>query len=74
MRALEDPRVARWGDDHIVLEYTDDYPLHRGMVVVVVFDGDTIKSENTYYTSFVSFASGMMDGEFAQMRGVTPLS
>ena len=38
LRALDDPRVARWGSDHIVLEYTDDYPLHRGMVVVVHID------------------------------------
>lgn len=54
LRALADPRVARWGEDHIVLEYTDDYPLHRGMVVIVVFDGDKIQSENTYYSSAVT--------------------
>jgi hypothetical protein len=57
LRALDDPRVTRWGDDHIVLEYTDDYPLHRDMVVIVVFDGDKIKSENTYYRS-----AGRRDG------------
>jgi hypothetical protein len=39
------------GEDHIVLEYTYDYPLHRGMVVIVVFDDDKIKGENTYYSS-----------------------
>ena len=52
LRALDDPRVARWGSDHIVLEYTDDYPLHRGMVVVVHFDGDgRVRSENTYFAA-----------------------
>lgn len=51
LRALDDPQITRWGDDHCVIEYSDDYPLHRGMVVVVHFDGDRVKSENTYYTS-----------------------
>lgn len=52
LRALDDPRVARWGEDHIVLEYTDDYPLHRGMVVVVHFDADgRVSSENTYFAT-----------------------
>ena len=52
LRALDDPRVARWGSDHIVLEYTDDYPLHRGMVVVVHFDAEgRVRSENTYFAT-----------------------
>ncbi len=52
LRALDDPRVARWGDDHVVLEYTDDYPLHRGMVVVVHFAADgRVRSENTYFST-----------------------
>lgn len=52
LRALDDPRVARWGDDHVVLEYSDDYPLHRGMVVVVHFDADgRVRSENTYFAT-----------------------
>ena len=49
LRALDDPAVARWGEDHCVLEYTDDYPCHRNMVVVIHFEGDRVKSENTYY-------------------------
>lgn len=49
LRALDDPEVTHWGDDHCVIEYTDDYPYHRNMVVVVHFDGDKVKSENTYY-------------------------
>jgi hypothetical protein len=49
LRAIDDPRVAQWGDDHLVLEYSSDYPLHRGMVVVVHFDASgRIRSENTY--------------------------
>lgn len=48
-RALDDPAVARWGEDHCVLEYTDDYPEHRNMIVVIHFEGDKVKSENTYY-------------------------
>jgi hypothetical protein len=52
LRALDDPGVARWGDDHLVLEYTDEYPLHRGMVVVVHFDTDgLVRSENTYFAT-----------------------
>jgi hypothetical protein len=52
LHALDDPCVARWGDDHVVLEYTDDYPLHRGMVVVVHFDaGGRVRSENTYFAT-----------------------
>lgn len=49
LRALDDPAVARWGEDHCVLEYTDDYPHHRNMVVVIHFEGDRVRSENTYY-------------------------
>ena len=52
LRALDDRAVAHWGDDHVVLEYTQDYPLHRGMVVVVHFDGQgRIRSENTYFAT-----------------------
>jgi hypothetical protein len=38
LRALDDRAVAHWGNDRVVLEYTNTYPLHRGMVVVVHFD------------------------------------
>jgi hypothetical protein len=52
LRALDDRRVAHWGDEHVVLEYTEDYPLHRGMVVVVHFDAQgRILSENTYFAN-----------------------
>ena len=49
LRALDDPAVTKWGEDHCVLEYTDDYPHHRNMIVVVHFEGDKVKSENTYF-------------------------
>jgi hypothetical protein len=52
LHALDDLEVARWGDDHLVLEYDDRYPLHRGMVVVVHFDNDgRVRSENTYFAT-----------------------
>jgi hypothetical protein len=52
LRALDDPRVAHWGSEHLVLEYTADYPLHRGMVVVVHFsESGHIVSENTYFAT-----------------------
>jgi hypothetical protein len=52
LRALDDPGVARWGADHLVIEYSSDYPLHRGMVVVVHFDAEgRVRSENTYYAT-----------------------
>lgn len=70
LRALDDPRVARWGDDHCVLEYTDDYPLHRGMVVVIHFDGDMVKSENTYFTSAGRLQAIPRDEAFEAIPGV----
>ena len=71
LRALADPRVTRWGEDHIVLEYTDDYPLHRGMVVIVVFDGDKIKSENTYYSSAGTRDVGSLPAQARREEGRT---
>jgi hypothetical protein len=63
LRALDDPAVTRWGEDHCVIEYNETYPLHCGMVVVVHFKDDLIVSENTYFTSArgftQSFAGGM---------------
>lgn len=71
LRALDDPHVARWGEDHIVLEYTDGYPLHRGMVVVVHFEGDRLKSENTYHTTAERAKTAVFDEAFEQVPGVT---
>lgn len=71
LRALDDPVVARWGDDHCVLEYSDDYPLHKGMVVVIHFDGDKVKSENTYFTSVQRFVGTFPPDAFVGVPGVT---
>lgn len=71
LRALDDPAVARWGENHCVLEYTDDYPLHRGMVVVIHFDGDKVKSENTYFTSAGRLQEMTRDEDFEKVPGVT---
>ena len=50
LRALDDPEVTTWGNSHCVIEYSDDYPLHKNMIVVVHFDErDKVKSENTYF-------------------------
>jgi hypothetical protein len=47
-RAIDDPHVARWGDEHAVLEYSAEYPLHRGRVVVVHFGAHgRLRSETT---------------------------
>src|SRR5207247_1219075 len=45
-RAIDDATVIHWGDSHCVIEYTDAYPLHRGWVLVVHFDGDRISGEH----------------------------
>ncbi len=73
LRALDDPAVARWGDGHCVLEYSDDYPLHKGMVVVIHFDGDKVKSENTYFVSTHQFEETFPPEVFAGVPGVTYL-
>lgn len=71
LRALDDPAVTRWGEDHCVIEYSDAYPLHRGMVVVVHFDGDRVRSENTYLTSADRFAGAAALDMPAGVPGVT---
>jgi hypothetical protein len=49
IRALHDPQITHWGDAHCVIEYSDDYPLHHGWVVVTHFDDDgMVRSENVY--------------------------
>ena len=71
-RALDDPAVTRWGEDHCVLEYTDDYPLHRNMIVVVHFDGDRVKSENTYFRTLEQPRE--TGAALAGMPGVVPVA
>ena len=73
LRALEDPAVCLMGEEHIVLEYTDDYPLHAGMVVVIRFEGDLIASENTYFTHRARFPAAGDDAAFLSVPGVSRL-
>ncbi|MCK9543812.1 MAG: nuclear transport factor 2 family protein [Novosphingobium sp.] len=73
LRALDDPAVASWGANHCVLEYTDDYPHHRNMIVVVHFDGDKVKSENTYYRT-IEQRTLPMEQVFGSMDGVIPVA
>lgn len=44
-------------------------PLHRGMVVVVHFENDRVKSENTYYTSQRRFEGGLPPNAFDGVAG-----
>lgn len=74
LRALDDPAVCLMADDHIVLEYTDAYPLHAGMVVVVRFEGDLIASENTYFTHRTRFHPAGDDAQFLAVPGVSRLA
>lgn len=71
-RALDDPAVTRWGEDHVVLEYTEAYPLHRNMVVVVHFEPDgRIRSENTYWRGVRP--SAPRGDDFLAIPGVVPI-
>jgi hypothetical protein len=51
LRALDDPEVTFWGETHCVIEYSDAYPLHRGQILVVHFDGDRVAGEHGYQTT-----------------------
>jgi hypothetical protein len=49
IRALDDSLITHWGDAHCVIEYSDEYSMHRGWVMVVHFDDHgMIRSENAY--------------------------
>jgi len=51
LRAIDDPEVTFWGETHCVIEYSDAYPLHRGWILVVHFDGDRVAGEHGYQTT-----------------------
>jgi hypothetical protein len=76
LRALDDPNVTRWGDSHCVIEYSDDYPLHRGWVLVVHFDGDRLAGEHGYQTLPEELARVAVSfgADFEDLAGVTRLS
>jgi hypothetical protein len=56
LRALDDPEVTFWGETHCVIEYSDAYPLHRGQILVVHFDGDRVAGEHAYQTAAAPIA------------------
>jgi len=70
-RALNDPQVSRWGDAHCVIEYSDQYRLHRGTMMVVHFDGDLVKSENTYFASASRYRAAPFDDLYPRVPGVS---
>ncbi len=74
LRALDDPAVTRWGDDHWVIEYSGAYPLHRGMVVIVHFEGDLLCSENTYFTSVRRFEAAKRGSPLGNIPGAIPIN
>jgi hypothetical protein len=73
-RAIDDTTVTHWGESHCVIEYTDAYPLHRGWVLVVHFDGDRISGEHGYFTQQTETAPGLFGDDFEHVPGVTRLA
>jgi hypothetical protein len=73
LRAIDDPTVTRWGDSHCVIEYTDAYPLHRGWVLVVHFDGDRVSGEHGYMTLPTETSAGVFGADLEHVPGVTRL-
>lgn len=76
LRALDDPNVTHWGESHCVIEYSDEYPLHRGWVLVVHFDGDRVAGEHGYQTlpDEIARSGGAFGADFDDLPGVTRLS
>ena len=75
LRALDDPEVTFWGDAHCVIEYSDAYPLHRGWILVVHFDGDRVAGEHGYQTApdQIARSSEGFGSALEGVRGVTRL-
>jgi hypothetical protein len=69
LRALDDPGVTFWGETHCVIEYSDAYPLHRGVILVVHFDGDRVAGEHGYQTTPDQIAQ-FREGFGAALEGV----
>lgn len=67
LRAIDDPAVATWGPEHVVLSYTADYPLHHGMLVIARFRDGKVASEDTLLT----VASADSPSAFAGVPGAT---
>jgi hypothetical protein len=50
LRAIDDPAVADWGPQHVVLSYNADYPLHHGMIVITRFRDGKVASEDSFFS------------------------
>ena len=50
LRAIDDPRVATWGPEHVVLTYSADYPVHYGMIVITRFRDGKVLAEDTIFS------------------------
>ena len=74
LRAIDDPTVTYWGESHCVIEYSDAYPLHRGWVLVVHFDGDRVSGEHGYFTLPAETSTGLFGEDLEHLPGVTRLS
>jgi hypothetical protein len=76
LRALDDPEVTFWGESHCVIEYSDAYPMHRGWILIVHFDGDRVAGEHAYQTTAAPIAqSSEVPGLALQgVPGVTRLT
>jgi hypothetical protein len=71
LRAIDDPIVTHWGEAHCVIEYSDAYPLHRGWVLVLHFDGDRISGEHGYMTLPTETSPGLFGEDLEHVPGVT---
>ena len=70
IRALDDSQITHWGDAHCVIEYSDEYAMHRGWVMVIHFDDDgMIRSENAYPPPGSSLPTNR-GAEFESLPGV----
>ena len=70
-RAIDDTTVTHWGESHCVIEYTGAYPLHRGWVLVVHFDGDRISGEGGYVMPPTETVTDLFGDDFEHVPGVT---
>ena len=74
IRALDDSQITHWGDAHCVIEYSDEYAMHRGWVMVIHFDDDgMIRSENAYPPPGSSLPTNR-GADFEGLPGVVPHS
>ena len=73
LRAVDDPVVTHWGESHCVIEYSDAYPLHRGHVLVVHFEGDRLSGEHAFLTLGTETIAGLFGDEVERVPGVQRL-